>query len=132
MEENIQYLRKLGLTEYQSRAMAVLFYVEEATAKEISGIAAIPPTKVYSVLESLEGKGFIDHLPGKPRIFRGIPAGHVFDRLIRLQEKRVKAFKYEKGIQIEIVRKLLEEKERYLYPDEGDELAKEYSEQLGW
>jgi sugar-specific transcriptional regulator TrmB len=112
--------------------MVVLFYVEDATAKEISGIAAIPPTKVYSVLEKLESRGFIKHLPGKPRIFMGASPAEVFDRLIRVKEKRIGQLKYEKGVQISIIKNLLDEKERYLYPDESVELTQEYNEQLGW
>lgn len=60
-------LREIGLTEYECQAYLSLLHQGEDTAEVISQLSNIPYTKVYSVLESLEERGWVEHGGGRPR-----------------------------------------------------------------
>jgi len=60
-------LREIGLTEYECQAYLSLLHQGEDTAEIISQLSNIPYTKVYSVLESLEERGWVEHGGGRPR-----------------------------------------------------------------
>lgn len=60
-------LREIGLTEYECQAYISLLHQGEDTAEVISQLSSIPYTKVYSVLESLEERGWVEHGGGRPR-----------------------------------------------------------------
>jgi sugar-specific transcriptional regulator TrmB len=60
-------LRDIGLTEYESLAYLSLLKSGEMTAEMVSDSSGIPYTKVYSVLEELEERGWIDVEGGRPR-----------------------------------------------------------------
>ncbi len=62
-----EFLQNLGLTEYQSKLMAALAELKEATAKELARRARIPQNKTYENLETLEKDGFITSLPLRPK-----------------------------------------------------------------
>jgi sugar-specific transcriptional regulator TrmB len=60
-------LREIGLTEYESLAYLALVKSGELTAGEVSGSTSIPYSKVYSVLDGLERKGWVEIKGGRPR-----------------------------------------------------------------
>jgi len=60
-------LRDVGLTEYESLAYLALLHSGEMTAEMVSEASNIPYTKVYSVLECLDERGWIDVEGGRPR-----------------------------------------------------------------
>ncbi|MFH1450846.1 MAG: helix-turn-helix domain-containing protein [archaeon] len=93
MKDTINYMKSLGLTEYQARAMIVLFCKREATAKDVCTFGGVRQTKVYQVLKSLEDKGFVTYNYAKPREYHGMPPAKVMNKLIGKQEKAVKDLK---------------------------------------
>ena len=60
-------LREIGLTEYESHAYLALVKSGELTAGEVSESTSIPYSKVYSVLDGLERKGWVEIKGGRPR-----------------------------------------------------------------
>jgi len=60
-------LKDVGLTEYESQAYLSLVSSGELTAREVSSSTSIPYSKVYSVLDSLEIKGWVEIKGGRPR-----------------------------------------------------------------
>lgn len=62
-------LREIGLTEYESQAYLSLIASGELTAGAVSKSTSIPYSKVYSVLDSLEQKGWIEIRGGRPRLY---------------------------------------------------------------
>jgi sugar-specific transcriptional regulator TrmB len=60
-------LREIGLTEYETLAYLSLLRNGEMTAENVSDASSIPYSKVYSVLDSLHDKGWIDLEGGRPR-----------------------------------------------------------------
>ena len=62
-------LRDIGLTEYESLAYLALVKSGELTAGKVSEFTSIPYSKVYSVLDSLDRKGWIEVKGGRPRLY---------------------------------------------------------------
>lgn len=108
MRENIEYLQRLGLTEYQSKAIVVMFSKQEITAKEISDSAGIPQTKIYQVLKSLEDKELIEVSPGKPRIYRSLEPRTLMAFLLEKKQKGIDMLKTAKRAQLKLLREVEE------------------------
>jgi len=62
-------LREIGLTEYESLAYLALVGGGELTAGKVSESTSIPYSKVYSVLDSLDKKGWGEIKGGRPRLY---------------------------------------------------------------
>lgn len=60
-------LREIGLTEYETLAYLALVRMGELTANKVSKMTSIPYSKVYSVLDGLERKGWLEIKGGRPR-----------------------------------------------------------------
>lgn len=106
MRKNIEYLQSLGLTEYQAKAVVVMFLRKECTAKEISELTGIPLTKVYQVLESLNDKELVSGSFGKPKLYKTITPNALITKLIKKKERRVKKLMTEKEIQLKLLKEI--------------------------
>ncbi|MFH1257217.1 MAG: helix-turn-helix domain-containing protein [Candidatus Diapherotrites archaeon] len=84
------FLENLGLTEYEAKSLNALFKLREAEAPEISRIAQVPKTRVYDVLERLTKKGLIIEIYGRPKKYRSVEVGRVFDSLISEKKASLK------------------------------------------
>jgi len=62
-------LRDIGLTEYETMAYLSLVKAGELTANEVSAQTTIPYSKVYTVLDTLEKKGWVEVKGGRPRLY---------------------------------------------------------------
>jgi sugar-specific transcriptional regulator TrmB len=60
-------LREFGLTEYETIAYISLVKAGELTANDVSSFTTIPYSKVYTVLDTLEKKGWVEVKGGRPR-----------------------------------------------------------------
>ena len=73
----INSLKRLGLTEYESKAYIALLEHGEADALEISRRSGVPRTRIYDILSRLESNGFIQGLKGtRPMIYIALPPSH--------------------------------------------------------
>jgi sugar-specific transcriptional regulator TrmB len=59
-------LQEFGLTDYEIRSYTSLLEIGPATANELSEASAVPYSKIYEVLGSLEKKGWIEMEHGRP------------------------------------------------------------------
>ncbi|MGD0804102.1 MAG: helix-turn-helix domain-containing protein [Candidatus Bathyarchaeia archaeon] len=62
-------LRDVGLTEYETMAYLSLVKAGELTANDVSSSTTIPYSKVYTVLDTLEKKGWVEVKGGRPRMY---------------------------------------------------------------
>jgi sugar-specific transcriptional regulator TrmB len=75
-------LRKISLSDYESRAYVALIAQQHATADGVANIAGIPRTSAYKALQSLKEKGFVDTSEGRPTIFHSLPTEGVKRRVV--------------------------------------------------
>lgn len=82
----VQSLKTIGLTEYEAKAFLALIYLGGGEAENVAKLAKIPRTSAYKVLDSLENKGFAKVISGKPRIYKPTDLKILeerFDRLLK-------------------------------------------------
>jgi len=68
-EKDIGALRRLGLTEYESRIYLALIKMGPLKASEVSFFGQVPRTKSYGAMKELEQKGLVRVTPGKPETY---------------------------------------------------------------
>lgn len=68
-EREIASLRRLGLTEYESRVYVALVKMGPLKASEVGFFGQVPRTKTYGPMKELERKGLIHTMPGKPGLY---------------------------------------------------------------
>jgi len=95
-------LEKIGLSDYESRALVALIVKNQASADEVAELARIPRTSAYKALQALKEKEFVTSVEGRPTNFYPVPLEQVRARVIgELEEVFTK---------LEAVRGLLSEK----------------------
>jgi sugar-specific transcriptional regulator TrmB len=80
-KEFLNKLKDFGLNTYESKLWTALLSRGVSTAGELSDIAAVPRSRSYDVLESLEKKGFIVMKVGKPIKYVAVPPSEVIERV---------------------------------------------------
>lgn len=74
-------LEALGLSAYESKAYIALVAHGYGNAELIAKTAQIPRTSAYSVLKSLETKGFAMATTGRPVIYKPEPPSKIYERV---------------------------------------------------
>jgi sugar-specific transcriptional regulator TrmB len=80
MESVVEKLQRVGLTEYEAKAYLALLNTHLSTATKVSEKSGVPRTKIYSVLESLEHKGWVRIYSGVPLLFKAVEPLRVFEK----------------------------------------------------
>jgi len=75
-------LEKIGLSDYESRALVALIIKNQASADEVAELSRIPRTSAYKALQSLKDKEFITSVEGRPTIFYPVPIEDVKTRVM--------------------------------------------------
>ncbi|MFW9851876.1 MAG: TrmB family transcriptional regulator [Candidatus Thorarchaeota archaeon] len=65
-------LKSLGLTQYEIKTLKSLIALSTSTAEEIHKQTDIPTPRIYDTIESLEKKGFVRIIPGRPKRFEAL------------------------------------------------------------
>ncbi len=103
-------LVRLGFTRYEAKVYVALLVRGTATASEISDLSGVPYTRVYDVLGSLESKGFVASIPGRPMKFQAIEPRVAFANFLEVERRRMeeKIRELEKGVHdvLELLSKL--------------------------
>ena len=86
----IDKLTTIGLNTYESKAYKSLLSQGLLTATELSELAGIPQGMVYSILKSLEQKGFINIFSGPIKKYEAVNPKVAFKGLILEKEKALK------------------------------------------
>jgi sugar-specific transcriptional regulator TrmB len=92
-EKCIDWLKRLGLQEYQAKAYAGTLLKADSFAAEIAKISGVPEPKVYTILKSLEREGFVISSFGRPKRFRAISLESAIDLLIERLVEKIKFMK---------------------------------------
>jgi len=71
-EQHVRMLMDLGLTYQEAKIYIALCIRGVATVSELSDLAGVPYTKTYDVLSSLESKGLVVSLGGRPIKYKAV------------------------------------------------------------
>ncbi len=80
MENVIDKLKKVGLTEYEAKVYLALLSTHLGTATKTAEKSGVPRTKIYFVLESLKDKGWVKIYSGVPLLFKAVEPFSVFEK----------------------------------------------------
>jgi len=89
-ERVIKTLKELGLTDYEVYTYLALIQHGELSAGEISKRTSIPYSKIYSVLENLERKGWVEVGSGRPKLYYPRAPSEALRAETMRQERRLK------------------------------------------
>lgn len=95
VQDTLNLLEKLGLTEYEAKTLNTLFRLKEAQAPTISRTAQVPKTRVYDVLERLIQKNLLIEIKGRPKLYRAIDPQKAIDLLITSKKEQLVALENE-------------------------------------
>jgi len=89
-EREIGALRRLGLTEYESRIYLALVRLGPKKASEVSFFGQVPRTKAYGAIRELERKGLLRIIPGNPELYAPASPSEVLMPLMSKLNREVK------------------------------------------
>jgi len=126
---------KLGLSPYEIKAYSTLVEQGQLKAADISKLARIPQSKIYTVLELLKMKGLVEISPGFPKEYYAILPNIAADKLLKIKENKIQEMKKEintslKKIKNKIKKKRTSEEKIWTmfgkesFPEKGLELLK--------
>ncbi|MDD1779079.1 MAG: hypothetical protein LUQ65_13010 [Candidatus Helarchaeota archaeon] len=78
-----EFLRSLGLSNYEIRGYLALLKTEYLTAKELGRKAKIPIGRIYDVLEKLNEIGMIEIQESHPKVYKAVSPNLTFQNLIK-------------------------------------------------
>lgn len=86
-------LEMFGLSNYEGRAYVALLKHGPLLASELAYYTGIPRTKSYSIIKSLERKGLVKLMAGKPVRCQALPPEECLHRLLEEEETKLKDMK---------------------------------------
>lgn len=91
----IASLERLGLTTYEAKVFIALQKLGSGTAREVSRVADVPRSQVYSVTESLEDRGLVEVQQSSPMQYRPVSIDEARRTLReRFESESDRAFEY--------------------------------------
>lgn len=87
--QNEKFLQEIGLNAYEAAAYLSLLKLGVSEASAIYRDSEVPYGKIYSVLESLVGKGFVELQASRPKKFRAVDPELALDTLFERKKAEV-------------------------------------------
>lgn len=81
VDEAVEALSALGLTQYEAKCFTALTRLSRGTAREVSEVADVPRSRVYDTLERLHDRGLVDVQESEPREYRAVEEAEAMARL---------------------------------------------------
>ncbi|MFP8888716.1 TrmB family transcriptional regulator [Natrialbaceae archaeon A-CW2] len=98
----IEAFERLGLTSYEARVFIALQQLGSGTARDVASIADVPRSQVYSVAESLEGRGLLEVQQSSPIRYRPVSVDEAQSVLrSRFESEQERAFDYVERVRTE-------------------------------
>jgi len=86
LNEPINQLLSLGLTEYESRGYLAMLEKQSSTASDLAKLSGIPRTRIYDILEKLAQSGMCIELLGKEKKYQAVAPDIALQRLLEHQK----------------------------------------------
>ncbi|MEM5801982.1 MAG: helix-turn-helix domain-containing protein [Candidatus Aenigmatarchaeota archaeon] len=91
--EIIEFLRSLGLSDYESRVYYALISSGPSKALNLSASTGVPQSKIYATLESLIEKNLVEVSTGRPKKYKAITPSIGFKNLLKFKEEEMERIK---------------------------------------
>jgi len=91
----INGLKTFNLTDYEAKAYIALSSLGTASVTEVSQICDVPRSNLYSALESLNKKGFVDVQKGRPVLFKAVSPDKALEDAEKAMASKMKKSKEE-------------------------------------
>lgn len=91
VDDVIQALRVLGLTEWEARVYHAVVALGETTAANAAEVANVPRTRSYALLDNLEVKGWVVSQNVRPKRYRAVAPGQTLEKGRQRIEGRIRA-----------------------------------------
>ncbi|MHA1263663.1 MAG: TrmB family transcriptional regulator [Candidatus Helarchaeota archaeon] len=82
LKDIASFLKRLNLSNYETRTYITSLQASVLTAKELSRKARVPSGRIYDVLEKLNEKGLIEIQQSRPKLYHAVPPNVAFNNLI--------------------------------------------------
>ncbi|MEI7718673.1 MAG: helix-turn-helix domain-containing protein, partial [archaeon] len=82
-------LKKLGLTDYETKAYLALISSGSVGGNKLSEVSKVPQGKIYLILSKLIEKGLVSQVNSKPKIFKAIDPEISLKALINEQKNNL-------------------------------------------
>jgi predicted transcriptional regulator len=92
--DTAELLAILELTEYETEALETLLMVGKTSAPDLAAATGIPKARIYGVLESLGNAGFIEIIPGRPKMYQPKPPAEILDRAIETRRQAFEEYEH--------------------------------------
>jgi DNA-binding MarR family transcriptional regulator len=92
MIPDFELLERLGLTQYERRALLALLRRGIADAVTLCEEGDVPSSKIYLAMEKLSQMGLVQIQPSRPRLFAAMSAEEVVERLGEIAREQANAF----------------------------------------
>ncbi|MCX6821939.1 MAG: hypothetical protein NTW30_04135 [Candidatus Aenigmarchaeota archaeon] len=99
-------LKVFGLNKYESETYLTLLRIGLSTSPQISLKSGVPYGRIYTILFSLEEKGFVKVFEGKPKRFMTIEPRVILNRIIDEKMKEMIQFKEKTSKIIQVLEKI--------------------------
>jgi sugar-specific transcriptional regulator TrmB len=90
MEDAVEILKRLGLTDYEARTYVSLLSLGGASASEICSFSGIPYSRIYGVLSRLRERGWIEVRDGRPARYTARPPAEALKIFLADEERRLR------------------------------------------
>ncbi len=92
-ESGSQLLDRLDLTEYEATALERLLTLGRTTAPDLAEATGIPKARIYGVLDSLADRGYVEIIPGRPKVYQPKPPDAILDRAVENQRQEYETYR---------------------------------------
>lgn len=96
-ERCVDWLKRLGLQEYQAKAYVALVANPDSFGPDVSKISGVPEPKIYGILKALEREGFVMTSLGRPKRYRAIGIESAAESLIERHRSKTEFLEREKA-----------------------------------
>ncbi|GAA0450358.1 TrmB family transcriptional regulator [Halococcus dombrowskii] len=86
-------LDRVGLTDYEERALTELFTLGRTTAPTLAESTGIPKARVYGVLDALADRGFVKVIPERPKRYQPRSPETILERAVENRRQEYEGFR---------------------------------------
>lgn len=88
MNQTINDLIEIGLTEYEAKVYTAILQKDLLSAADITKIGGVPRGRVYDIINQMIDKGFCETVPGIVKKFKAVDPETAIKNLIERQKKQ--------------------------------------------